>query len=91
MCVKVAQSCPTLATPWTVACLASLPMDFSRQEYQGGLPFLPPGDLPNPGIKPRSPALQADSPSEPLGKSRNCFKSAVFKKPLLLLLPPSPR
>ena len=40
-------------------------MEFSRQEYWSGLPFLPPGDCPDPGIKPRSPALQADSlPSE---------------------------
>ena len=39
---------------------------FSRQEYWSGLPFLPPGDLPNPGIKPESLALQVDSlPSEP--------------------------
>ena len=44
-------------------------MGFSRQEYWSGLPFPPPGDLPNPGIKPRSPASQADSlPSEPPGK-----------------------
>ena len=58
-------------TSWTVACQASLSMGFSRQEYWYGLPFPPPGDLPNPGIGPRSPALQADSlPSEPPGKSR---------------------
>ena len=45
-------------------------MEFSRQEYWGELPFPSPGDLPNPGIKPRSLALQADSlPSEPPGKS----------------------
>ena len=54
--------------PWTVACQAPLSMNFSRQEYWYGLPCPPPGDLPNPGIKPRSPALQADSlPSEPPG------------------------
>ena len=41
-------------TPWTVACQAPLSMGFSRQEYWNGLPFLPPGDLPNPGIKPAS-------------------------------------
>ena len=57
----VAKSCPTLVTPWTVACQASLTMGFSRQEYWSGLPFPSPGDLPNPGIEPRSPALQADS------------------------------
>ena len=52
---------PTLATPWTLACQAPLSMGFYRQEYWSGLPFPSPGDLPNPGIKPRSPALQADS------------------------------
>ena len=52
--------CPTLVTPWTLACQAPLPMGFSRQEYWSGLPFPSPGDLPDPGIKPGSPALQAD-------------------------------
>ena len=48
---------------------APLSMGFSRQEYLCGLPCPPPGDLPDPGIKPTSPALQADSlPSEPSGK-----------------------
>ena len=57
------------ATPWTVAHQASLSTGFSRQKYWSGLPCPPPGDLPNPGIEPRSSALQADSsPSEPLGK-----------------------
>ena len=49
------------ATPWTVACQAALSMGFSRQEYCSGLPFPLPGDLPNPGIEPRSPSLQADA------------------------------
>ena len=48
-------------TPWTVACQAPLSMEFSRQQYWGGLPFLPPVDLLNPGIEPGSPALQAGS------------------------------
>ena len=66
----ITQLYPTLCNPWTVACLASLSMGFSRQEYWSGLPFPSPGDLPNSGIKPGSPALQADSlPTEPLGKS----------------------
>ena len=56
----VAQSCPTLATPWTLACQAPLSMGFSRQEYWGGLPCPSPGNLPNPGIEPRSPTLHAD-------------------------------
>ena len=49
-----------LATPWTVAYQAPPPMEFSRREYWSGVPFPSPGDLPNPGIEPRSPALQAD-------------------------------
>ena len=57
------------AIPWTIACQAPLSMEFSRQEYWSGLPFSPPGDLPDPGIKPRSLALQLDAlPSELLGK-----------------------
>ena len=66
----LAKSCPTLVTPWTVACQAPLSMGFSRQEYWSGLPFPSPGDLPNPGIEPGSPALQADSfPTELQGRS----------------------
>ena len=60
------------ATPWTIAHQAPLSMEFSRQEYWSGLPFPSPGYLPNPGIEPRSPALQADTlPSEPPGKHLN--------------------
>ena len=56
-------------TPWTVAHQDPLSMGFSRPEYWSGLPFPSPGDLPNPGIEPRSPALQADAlTSEPPGK-----------------------
>ena len=55
-------SCVQLfAILWTVACQAPLSMGFFRQEYQSGLPFPSPGDLPDPGIEPTSPALQADS------------------------------
>ena len=58
-----------LGAPWTVACQAPLSMEFSRQDYWNGFPCPSPGDLPNPGIGPRSPALQADSlPSKPPGK-----------------------
>ena len=57
------------ATPWTVAYQAPPSMAFSRQEYWSGLPFPTPGDLPNPGIEPRSTALQAEAlTSEPPGK-----------------------
>ena len=61
MLCLVPQPCPTLATPQSVACQAPLSMGFPRQEYWSGLPFSSPGDLPDPGIKPESPALQADS------------------------------
>ena len=55
--------------PWTVAYQAPSSMGFSRQEYWSGLPFPSPGDLPNPGIEPRSPAFQADAlTSEPPGR-----------------------
>ena len=56
-CGWVAQSCPTLCDPWTVARQAPLSMGFSRHEYQGGSPFPSPGDLPDPEIEPPSPAL----------------------------------
>ena len=58
-------------TPWTVAYQAPPSMGFSRQECWSGLPFPSPGDLPNPGIEPGSPSLQADAlPSEPPGKPK---------------------
>ena len=61
-------------TPWTVAHQASPSMGFSRQEYWSGLPFPSPGDLPDPGIEPRSPALEADTlTSEPPGKQPKCL------------------
>ena len=76
--VSLLSKCPALATPWTVAHQAPLSVGFSRQEYWSHLPFPSPGYLPNPGIEPRSPALQADSsltelsgkPNHPL---LNCF------------------
>ena len=70
-CVLVAQSCPILCNPMDyIAHQAPLSMGFFRPEYWSGLPFPSSGDLPNPGIEPGSPALQADSlQSEPPGKS----------------------
>ena len=60
------------ATPWTAAHQAPPSLGFSRQEHWSGLPCPPPGDLPKPGIKLRSPALQADFLlPEPLGKPKN--------------------
>ena len=60
--VLVTQTCPTLYDPMVcIASQAPLSMKFFRQDYLSGLPFPPPGDLPDPGIEPGSPALQADS------------------------------
>ena len=69
-CDLVTKLCPTLVTPWTVACQAPLSMGFSRQEYWSGLPFPSPGDLPDPGIEPGSPTLQAESSLEMILKER---------------------
>ena len=76
-CIQVSQetgkgkslsSVRLFVTPWTVACQSS-PVEFSGQEYWRGLPFPSPGALPDPGIKPKSPTLRADSlQSEPPGK-----------------------
>ena len=69
MKVKSLSRVRLFVTPWIVAYQAPQSMEFSRQEYWSGLPFPSPEDLPNPGIKPRSPTLQADTlPSEPPGK-----------------------
>ena len=83
-CCLVAKSWTILCSPMDCSPSGSSvhgilqPMDcsqqefFSKQEYQSGLPFPSPGYLPNPGIKPRSPALQVDSlPAEPQGKPKN--------------------
>ena len=66
------------STPWTVACQAPLSIGFSRQEYWSGLPCLPPGDLPSPGIEPASltsPAL-----------ARGFFTTSATRKPSLRIL-----
>ena len=67
----VIKSCLTLVTPWTVACQAPLSMGFPRQEYWSGFPFPSPGDFPDPGIKPTSPALAGGFFTvEPLGQPK---------------------
>ena len=66
-------------TPWTVARQAPLSMGFSRQEYWSGLPLPSPGDLPDLGIKPRSPSSEADSlPAEPPGKPHVLASTNIF-------------
>ena len=78
--VKSLSRVQLFATPWTIAHQAPPSMGFSRPEYWSGLPFPSPGDLPDPGIKPRSPALQADSlQSEPPGdKYTNMLMVSFF-------------
>ena len=67
--VKPLSHVQLFATPWTAAYQAPPSMGFSRREYWSGVPLPSPGDLPDPGMEPGSPALQADaSPSEPPGK-----------------------
>ena len=71
-------------TPWTVAHQAPLSVEFSRQESWNGLPFLPPGDLPNPGIEPRSPTLQANSlSSEAAGITEWCLPVLLCVTPVI--------
>ena len=68
-------------TPWTVAYQAPPSMGFSRQDYWSGLPFPSPGDLPNPGIEPWSPTLEADAlTSEPPGKPNIYLYKSLNKK-----------
>ena len=77
VCVRVVtQSCLTLVIPWTVAHQAPLSMGFSRQEYWSGFSFPPPGDLPDPGIKPLSlapPALTGAFSTTALTKLYACL------------------
>ena len=74
------------ATPWTIAYQVPPIMGFSRQEYWSGLPFPSLGDLPDPGIKPGSPRLQADAvPSEPPGKPKVQHLTSLAPLPCLPL------
>ena len=82
---SVTHSCPTtLCNPWTVARQAPLSMASSRQEYWSGLPFPSPGDLPDPGIRLRSPALQVDSVPSELPESQTDLGSNHDSTPSLL-------
>ena len=80
MCVCVLSHVWLFVTSWTAGCQASLSMEFSRQEYWSGLPFLSPGDLPNPGIKPASLA--------PLALAGGFFTTVPPGKPTALLMAP---
>ena len=77
-CAQSPSRVQLFVTPWTVACQAPLSMEFSRQEHWSGLPFPSPGDVLDPEIKHRYPALQADSlPSKPPLVWQN-FKVIVY-------------
>ena len=79
-----------LSTPRTVAYQAFPSMGFSRQEYWSGLPFLPPGDLPDQGIEPGSPAFQANTlTSEPPGKPLNKATVLLYPRAVLSMTDPS--
>ena len=79
-----AKSCPSFVTPWTVASQAPLSMGFIRQRHLSGFPFPSQGDLPDPGIKLRSPALQPNSlptepPEKPVSPLSFCFIISEMK------------
>ena len=78
-----AQSCLTIATSWTIACKAPLSMGLSKQEYWSGLPLLLQGNLPDPGIEPRSPASLALAggffTNEPMGKPKSSLKASQIR------------
>ena len=74
MKVKSLRHVGLFVTPWTVVYHTPPSMGFSRQQYWSGLPFPSPGDLPDPGVEPRSPALQTDAlPSKPPGKPHGAW------------------
>ena len=85
MKVKSLSRVSLFVTPWTVAYQVPPSMGFPRQEYWSGLPFPSPGDLPDPGIEPRSPALEADAlTSEPPGKPEAAAKGKCLWPHILL-------
>ena len=86
--VKSLSHVQLFVTPWAVAYQAPQSVEFSRQEYWSGSPFPSPGDLPNPGIEPGSPALQADAlPSEPPGYvlPSSIYLKSLFKDSLVYI------
>ena len=91
-CCLVTKRCRLFETPRTIAYQAPLSMGFTRQEYWDELRFLSPGDLPDPGIKPESPALQADSlllsyhgsPSKPLANLWVSLVPQMVKSPRIM-------
>ena len=82
---EVAQFVQLLATPWTVAHQAPLSVRFPKQEYWCGLPFPSPGDFPNPGIEPTSPALTSGFFTTSATWEANLYTDVLFKTPGLPL------
>ena len=76
--MKLLSRVQLFATPWTIAYQTLLSMGFSRQEYWNALPFPSPGDIPNPGIEPESPALQADALTSEL-PGKHLYKTRIQK------------
>ena len=88
-CAQLLSPVRLFATLWTAARQAPVSMGFSRREHWSGLPCPPPGDLPNPGIEPRSPALQVDSlPTELPGKPRYRYQFSSVAQSCLTLCDP---
>ena len=77
------ESCPILCDPMDCSLLGSPSMGFSRQEYWSGSPFPSPGDLPNPGVEPRSPASQADAPPGMQARIQPGGESGFLTSPVL--------
>ena len=84
----ISKSCPTLATSWIVTCQVPLSMGLSREEYLSGLPFHSPWDLPDPRIKPTSPALASGFfTTEPPGDPDICYRMIfIFRKSTFISL-----
>ena len=92
MKVKSLSHVRLFATPWTVARQAPLSMRFSRQECWSGLPFPSPGDLPDPGIEPGSPALESDALTyDPPGKPKSTIQFSSVTQACLTLCDPMTR
>ena len=87
LCAQSFSRVQLFVNPWTVAHQATLSMEFPRQEYWSGLPFSPPGDLPDPGIKPMSSALAGEFfTTEPPGKPLAVWLPTSIRYSLLVLL-----
>ena len=86
VCAQLLTCDQLFATPWIVAHWAPLSMGFSRQEFWSGFPFLPPGDLPNPGIKPSSPSLAGRFfTTEPPGKPHKVLEKQYNTSSMILI------